>query len=75
MPALRLRLRWRHDRQPGADLRGRQSVFCNRADGLGVGMLRDAGYPMIIISTETNSVVARRAEKMDIPVLHGLKAI
>ncbi len=51
---------------------GEESVIVNRADGWGVGMLRDKGYPMVILSTEKNKVVVTRAEKLKIPVLHGV---
>jgi 3-deoxy-D-manno-octulosonate 8-phosphate phosphatase (KDO 8-P phosphatase) len=51
---------------------GREAVACNRADGLGVDMLRAAGYDMIILSTETNSVVAQRAKKMKLVCHQGI---
>lgn len=31
------------------------------------------GIPQIIVSTETNKVVRVRAEKLDIPVIHGVE--
>lgn len=49
---------------------GTESVMCDRRDGLGIDMLRDAGIDMLILSKETNSVVAARAGKMKIEV-HG----
>lgn len=51
---------------------GREAVFCNRGDGLGIDMLRDAGLPMLILSTEKNEVVAARAGKLRIDVRHGV---
>ncbi|MDQ3738525.1 MAG: acylneuraminate cytidylyltransferase [Actinomycetota bacterium] len=51
---------------------GSEMVLVNRADGHGVKLLRQAGLPMLILSTETNSVVARRAEKLGVACLHGL---
>jgi 3-deoxy-D-manno-octulosonate 8-phosphate phosphatase (KDO 8-P phosphatase) len=51
---------------------GREAVVCNRSDGLGVTMLKAAGFDMLILSTETNPVVARRAEKLKLPYLHGI---
>ncbi len=48
---------------------GREGVVCNRADGLGFDMFRAADIPVLIISTERNAVVARRAEKLRTPVL------
>jgi len=52
---------------------GTEGVMCNRSDGLGIEMLRDAGVPMMILSTETNPVVAARARKVQLPVMHGIK--
>lgn len=47
---------------------GSEAVACNRADGLGIDMLRDSGLAMAVVSTERNPVVARRAEKLRLPV-------
>jgi len=52
---------------------GIEHVFCNRADGLGIDMLRSANLAMVIVSTETNKVVAARAKKLDMPVYFGVK--
>lgn len=49
------------------DGEGRETVRCDRADGLGVEMLREAGVPMLILSREANPVVAVRARKLGIP--------
>ncbi|UJP09578.1 acylneuraminate cytidylyltransferase [Microbacterium sp. KUDC0406] len=54
------------------DEHGRESVRVSREDGMGVARLRRAGIPMLILSTETNPVVARRGEKLRVPVLHGV---
>ncbi len=54
------------------DESGVESVRVKREDGMGVGMLTQAGVPMLILSTEKNPVVARRAEKLGIDVLQGL---
>ena len=51
---------------------GREAVVCNRGDGLGLERLRSLGIPMVIMSTETNPVVSRRAEKLRLPVYQGL---
>jgi len=50
---------------------GEESVFCSRSDGLGIGMLRDAGIQMIIISKERNPVVSARASKLSLEVVQG----
>jgi len=52
---------------------GAEAVFCNRADGLGIDLLRDAGLPMIILSTEANAVVAARGRKLKLPVVQGCR--
>ena len=48
-----------------------ESVVCNRSDGLAVDFLRDR-IPLVILSTETNKVVTRRADKLRAEVRHGL---
>lgn len=55
------------------DETGREAVQVNRADGMAVTALRKLGVPQIILSTETNPVVAARARKLQIPVLQGLE--
>lgn len=50
---------------------GEESVLCSRSDGLGIGFLRSAGIPMIIISKERNGVVAARARKLSLDVVQG----
>lgn len=54
------------------DSDGREFVTVHRGDGLGIAALRDAGLPLLILSTEQNPVVAARARKLRIPVLHGI---
>lgn len=51
---------------------GKESVFCNRSDGLTIGWLRRLNVRQIILSTEENPVVARRAQKLKIPAIHGV---
>ena len=51
---------------------GSEYVFANRSDGMGVRLLREAGVPVLILSTEVNPVVAARARKLGVPVLHGV---
>ncbi|MDX2293717.1 MULTISPECIES: acylneuraminate cytidylyltransferase [Streptomyces] len=54
------------------DAEGREFVSAHRGDGLGIAALRRAGLPVLILSTEQNPVVAARARKLRIPVLHGI---
>ncbi|MFE2049939.1 cytidylyltransferase domain-containing protein [Streptomyces sp. NPDC059459] len=54
------------------DSEGREFVSVHRGDGLGIGALRRSGLAMLILSTEENPVVAARARKLRLPVLHGI---
>ncbi len=51
---------------------GREAVACNRGDGMGLSMLREAGVPMVVLSTETNKVVDARCRKLRLECRHGL---
>jgi YrbI family 3-deoxy-D-manno-octulosonate 8-phosphate phosphatase len=46
------------------DEEGREAVFCDRGDGMGLERLRDSGVHLLVLSKERNSVVSRRAEKL-----------
>ncbi len=50
---------------------GKEFVSCTRADGLGIKLLNSKHVPMLILSTETNPVVASRARKLNLPVIQG----
>ncbi len=54
------------------DAEGREFVSVHRGDGLGIAALRKSGLKMLILSTEQNPVVAARARKLKLPVLHGV---
>ncbi|MCG0067295.1 N-acylneuraminate cytidylyltransferase [Streptomyces tricolor] len=54
------------------DSDGREFVAVHRGDGLGIAALRRSGLKLLILSTEQNPVVAARARKLKIPVLHGI---
>lgn len=54
------------------DTDGKEFVSVHRGDGLGIAALRDSGLDMLILSTEQNPVVAARARKLRLPVLHGI---
>lgn len=51
---------------------GNETVRVLRGDGMGVSLLRKARIPLLILSTETNHVVRARADKLKVPVIHGL---
>jgi len=55
------------------DQNGNEMVCCSRADGLAFDVLRQTHLKLFILSTETNSVVSRRGEKLKIPVFQGIK--
>ena len=54
------------------DSTGREFVAVHRGDGLGIAALRRSGLKLLILSTEQNPVVAARARKLKLPVLHGV---
>ncbi|MGO1973443.1 MAG: cytidylyltransferase domain-containing protein [Propionibacteriaceae bacterium] len=54
------------------DETGRESVRVSRSDGLGVGLLRRAAVPFLILSKERNPVVTARAAKLGVEVLQGV---
>jgi YrbI family 3-deoxy-D-manno-octulosonate 8-phosphate phosphatase len=60
------------DDTASVDADGVERVRVSREDGMGVSLLRAAGVPMLILSTEVNAVVRARAEKLRVPVLHGI---
>lgn len=54
------------------DAHGGEQVRVSREDGMGVSLLRRAGVPMLILSTEVHPIVRARAEKLRVPVRHGV---
>lgn len=50
---------------------GREAVFCNRSDGLGVEMARAAGLPMLVLSKEANPVVSARCRKLKLECIQA----
>jgi YrbI family 3-deoxy-D-manno-octulosonate 8-phosphate phosphatase len=58
---------------------GTEAVLCNRSDGLGVGMLRESGLPMVVLTAELNAAPRKRCEKLKIPCVqvekHKLPAL
>lgn len=51
---------------------GTESVVVSRSDGMGISLLKKANIPVLILSTEVNPVVRARADKLGVPVLHGI---
>ncbi len=50
---------------------GTESVWCHRGDGWGIARLKDAGLPVVVLSTETNGVVTARCRKLGVDCLQG----
>jgi N-acylneuraminate cytidylyltransferase len=54
------------------DGEGREMVAANRGDGWGIARLQDDGVEVIVLSTETDPVVAARCKKLGVESVHGL---
>jgi len=52
---------------------GSEAVICSRRDGMGLELLRKAGYKLLILSKEKNTIVQKRAEKLEIPHLNSVE--
>ena len=61
------------DNRVWVDQDGREMVAANRSDSLGIYQLHQAGVEAVVISLETNPVVAARCRKMNIPWIQGEK--
>ena len=51
---------------------GKESVRCNRGDGLAFNELNKLGVKSYILTSEINKVVSARANKLNIPALTGV---
>jgi N-acylneuraminate cytidylyltransferase len=60
------------DNRVWTDAEGREWVAANRSDGWGIARLKEAGIPIIVLSTETNPVVKARCKKLGIEVTQGV---
>ena len=54
------------------DQDGREQVVCNRSDGWGVRLLKNEGIKVVCLTSEQNSVVLRRCEKLEIECYNGV---
>jgi len=50
---------------------GSEGVFCCRADGLGIEMVKKLGINVLVLSKEKNPVVSARCQKLNIPYIQG----
>ena len=51
---------------------GKESVVCNREDGLGIDLIKKFNIPFYVLSSEKNPVVIERCKKLDIISQNGL---
>ncbi len=49
-----------------------EQVAAHRGDGMGISMLKKAGFEIVVLSTEPNPVVAARCQKLELPVFQGI---
>ena len=54
------------------DQDGREQVVCNRSDGWGVRLLKNEGIKVVCLTSEQNSVVLKRCEKLKIECYNGV---
>jgi YrbI family 3-deoxy-D-manno-octulosonate 8-phosphate phosphatase len=54
------------------DEAGREAAFCSRSDGMGIGLLREHGIALLVLSKERNPIVAARCRKLGIDCRHGI---
>lgn len=62
------------DNRVWVDQHGVEQVAASRGDGMGISLLKKAGFNAVVLSTETNPVVSARCKKMDLPVYQGIDA-
>jgi YrbI family 3-deoxy-D-manno-octulosonate 8-phosphate phosphatase len=55
------------------DQNGHESVIVNRSDGLAISELKRYNIKQVIISTERNPIVQKRAEKLGIPCINAVE--
>jgi YrbI family 3-deoxy-D-manno-octulosonate 8-phosphate phosphatase len=60
------------DNRVWIDETGKEMVCVSRADGQAVHILRSLGIELVIMSTETNGVVAKRAEKLRVECIQSI---
>ncbi|MFI4912721.1 MAG: cytidylyltransferase domain-containing protein [Sedimentisphaeraceae bacterium JB056] len=45
---------------------GNEAVICDRGDGMGISMLKEAGIKTVVVSKEQNNILAKRCEKLNL---------
>lgn len=61
------------DNRVWVDAEGHEMVAAHRGDGWGLARLRDAGVPVVVLSTERNPVVTARCKKLGLSVWQGVE--
>lgn len=61
------------DNRVWVDADGRELVAAHRGDGWGIAQLKGLGIEIVVLSRETDPVVAARCNKLDLPCVQGLK--
>ena len=54
------------------DQDGRESVVCDRSDSMGLKIIKELGFSVVILSSETNKVVTERARKLKVECYQGV---
>jgi N-acylneuraminate cytidylyltransferase len=60
------------DNRVWVDADGRELVAAHRGDGWGIARLKELGIEIVVLSRETDPVVAARCNKLDLPCVQGL---
>ncbi len=51
---------------------GEESAACHRGDGMGIGLLKETGVPVLVLSKEPVPIVVHRCQKLGLECLHGV---
>ncbi len=51
---------------------GEESAVASRGDGMGIGLLKKTGIPLLVLSKEPVPIVVHRCEKLGLECLHGV---
>jgi YrbI family 3-deoxy-D-manno-octulosonate 8-phosphate phosphatase len=60
------------DNRVWVDADGRELVAAHRGDGWGIARLKELGIEIVVLSRETDPVVAARCKKLGLPYVQGL---
>lgn len=61
------------DNRVGVTQEGNEFVLCNRVDGWGLTLLKQQNFPVVVLSTEKNPVVAARCKKLGLECYQGFQ--